>query len=310
MDARCSMAGCEASSRLVAAVWLAGVACGTVAVRADDPPLAAPLREIGVEVVVRDGMIVEARAENLSTEGYSLVGQCVTLRKLAVSGAELPLSDETLPLLAGLVELEELNTNQSALTDEGYRHFAALKNLRRLHLFHPSPRMSEFTGRGLAHLAALPRLEYLTFAGTTVGDEALAAVGTLSGLRGFRTWHTGQTKAGTAELTKLANLTFLRIGQRLPRPGNLEPSLDGSTIATLAAIRSLERLELTEARLTAADLAPLAGLPKLERLDMHVVEIPAADVEQLRTKLPGVKIDFKPLTDEERESILVRKLKL
>ena len=291
---------------LVVLVSLAGATTRA----ADEPEIAGRLRELGVEVTVRDGAVVDARADKLAKDGYRVVGECTSLRSLSVSGTAEALSAETLPLLAGLVNLESLNTNQSRLADDDYRLFAPLRNLKRLALYHPSIRMPEFTGRGLAHLSALPALEALTYAGTDTGDEALAAVGTLKGLRNFRTWHTGQTQAGMAHLAKLENLVALRLGQRLPGWGSPEPSFDGSTIPVIAGMKALEQLELTEARLTAADLAPLAGLPRLKRLVILTCDIPPADVEKLRDDLPGVKIEFTPLSAEEREKVLVTKLKL
>jgi len=297
---------------LVVLAGLGGVAglAGATTRAADEPEIAGRLRELGVEVTVRDGVVVGARADTLSKEGYRVVGECTSLRTLSVSGAAEPLSAETLPLLAGLVNLESLNTNQSRLADDDYRLFAPLRRLERLALYHPSIRMPEFTGRGLAHLAALPALEELTYAGTDTGDEALAAVGTLKGLRRFRTWHTAQTQAGMTHLATLENLVALRLGQRLPGWGSPEPSFDGSTIPVIAGMKTLEQLELTEARLTATDLAPLAGLPKLRLLVITTVDIPPADVEKLRAELPGVKIEFTPLSDEEREKTLVKKLKV
>jgi len=40
------------------------------------------------------------------------------------------------------------------------------------------------------------------------------------------------------------------------------------------------------------------------------VDISATDVEKLRAGLPNCVIDFKPMTDAEKESLLVKKLRL
>lgn len=274
-------------------------------------PSLPELQKLGGKIREENGVPVELSVDTATyTEAeYRLIGQCTTLKKLSLNGPTL--TDSTLPLLAGLTGLEELSTNQSTLSDEGYRHFAALRSLKVLHLWHPSFRLESFTGAGLAHLQALPRLERLTFAGATAGDEALAAIGRLTGLTSFQTWHTGQTQAGNAHLTKLTRLTTLKIGQRLPNWGSASPpSFDGSTIPTLARIVSLESLELFEARLTFADLAPLQALPRLKKLSIHTTDIPAPDVEKLRAALPGVEIIHKPLSAEEKTATLEKKLKL
>lgn len=274
-------------------------------------PSVPELQKLGGKIREEKGAVVEliVNTDTFTEAEYRLIGQCTSLKKLSLNGKTL--TDTTLPLLTGLTELEELSTNQSTLSDEGYRHFTALQNLKVLHLWHPSWGLENFTGSGIAHLKGLPQLERLTFAGSTAGDEALAAIGQLTQLKSFQTWHTAQTQAGNLALTKLANLTSLKIGQRLPMRGAVSPpSFDGSTIPTLAKIRSLEALELFEARLTFDDLAPLKVLPKLKKLSIHTTDISGHDVEKLRTSLPGVEIDFKPVTVEELTATLVKKLKL
>lgn len=274
-----------------------------------DSPLDA-LKKLGAKVVeVKGGIQVQVAAESFCDADFRALGACTSIKKLTISGKTV--NDATLPLLAGLADLEELSTDRTMLSDDGYRHFAAFQKLRSLALFHPSWDMKEFTGRGLAQLKVLPKLERLTFAGSTAGDEALAAVGELTQLREFRTWHTRQTQAGNKHLLKLTKLTGLRIGQRLPQWGQSPaPSFDESTIPLLAQMKSLERLELTEARLTAKGLLPLKQLPNLKQLLIQTTDIPAADIETLRSELPRVKIDYQPISDEERDATLVKKLKL
>ena len=205
------------------------------------PSAAEALKLRGGKLREEKGAIVELTVDtkDFGAAEYRLIAQCTKLRKLTLSGNTL--TDATLPLLAPLTELEDLSTNQSALTDDGYRHFAAFKKLRSLALFHPSWDSKQFTGSGLAHLKALPALERLTFAGSTAGDVAMEAIGQLTQLRQFHTWHTAQTQAGNAHLLKLTNLTFLRIGQRLPKWGiDSAPSLDATTISTIAKMKSLQ----------------------------------------------------------------------
>ncbi|HYH67761.1 MAG TPA: hypothetical protein VD866_23895 [Urbifossiella sp.] len=275
---------------------------------AAEPPTA--LEAIGAKVTVTKGVVTQAsvNTEALTPEQFRTLGAAKSLKRLSTSGKGV--TDATLPLLAGLTELEELSTDQTRLTDDGYKHFAQFRSLRQLSLFHPSWDMKEFTGRGLAHLKALPKLERLTFAGSTAGDEALAALAEVTQLKGFSTWHTMQTQAGNVQLTKLS-LTSLKIGQRLPRYGKNEPpSFDESTVPTLARMKSLERLELFEAVLTARGLTPLRELPNLKVLAINTTEISAADVEAVKAALPGVKVEFRPLTEEERDGTLRKKLRL
>ena len=157
----------------------------------------------------------------------------------------------------------------------------------------------------------LTKLERLTFAGSTAGDVAMEAIGQLTQLKEFRTWHTAQTQAGNASLAKLTNLTALRMGQRLPEWGKDTPiSFDESTMTVIAQIKTLESLELTEARLSAKIIPQLQALPKLAKLKIETVDISAADVDAIKAALPKCKVEFKPMSDDEKESLLVKKLRL
>ncbi len=290
---------------LAAAFVLAGLAAV-----ARPPSTQAQLEALGAKVTVVKGVVTQAsvNTDSLTPEQFRTLGAATTLKRLSTSGKGV--TDATLPLLAGLTGLEELSTDQTRLSDDGYKHFAQFRGLRQLSLFHPSWDMKEFTGRGLAHLKALPKLERLTFAGSTAGDEAFAALAEVPQLKGFSTWHTRQTQAGNAHLLKL-NLTSLKLGQRLPRYGKDEPpSFDESTVPTLARMKSLERLELFEAVLTARGLAPLNALPDLKVLAINTTEISAADVEAVKAALPNVKVEFRPLTEDERDGTLRKKLRL
>lgn len=292
--------------RFTLAVLLASLGFAAAA----EPPTPAQLEALGAKVTVTKGVVTQAsvNTDALTPEQFRTLGAATSLKRLSTSGKGV--TDATLPLLAGLTELEDLSTDQTRLSDDGYKHFAQFRSLRQLSLFHPSWDMKEFTGRGLAHLKALPKLERLTFAGSTAGDEAFVALAEVSQLKGFSTWHTRQTQAGNAHLLKLS-LTSLKLGQRLPRYGKAEPpSFDESTVPTLARMKSLERLELFEAVLTAKGLTPLKELPNLKVLAINTTEISAADVEAVKAALPGVKVEFRPLTEEERDGTLRKKLKL
>jgi len=269
------------------------------------------LTKLGAKVTQTAGVItlVNVKCDAFTEADFKTLGTVTTIKDLTISGKTI--TDETLALLTGLTELERLSSDGIQLTDAGYKHFAAFQKLKSLSFFHPAFRSKDFTGSGLAQLKALPKLEKLTFAGSTAGDAAMEAIGQLTQLKEFRTWHTAQTQAGNAHLLKLTGLTGLRIGQRLPDWGKDTPvSFDESTMEVLALLKALESLELTEARLSAKIIPQLQALPKLTKLKIETVDISAADVEAIRTALPNCKVDFKPMSDSEKESLLVKKLRL
>jgi hypothetical protein len=268
------------------------------------------LQKLGAKVTQTAGVVtqVNVKCDAFTEADFKTLGSFTTIKDLTISGKTI--TDDMLALLTGLTELERLSSDGIQLTDDGYKHFAAFKKLKSLSFFHPAFRSEKFTGSGLLHLKALPNLERLTFAGSTAGDAALEAIGQLTQLKEFRTWHTAQTQAGNAHLAKLS-LTGLRIGQRLPEWGKDSPvSFDESTMETISRIKTLESLELTEARLTAKIIPHLKALPKLAKLKIETVDISAADVEAIQAALPNCKADFKPMSEAEKESLLVKKLRL
>jgi hypothetical protein len=269
------------------------------------------LKKLGAQVTETRGIIthVQVKCDAFTEADFRTLGQFKTIKTLSLSSGKT-VTDDSLALLTGLTDLEDFSTEGIQLTDDGFKHFAAFQKLRRMKFFHLSLRSEKFTGTGLAALKALPKLESLTFAGSTAGDAALEAIGQLTQLKELRTWHTGQTQVGNAHLAKLTNLTALRIGQRLATfAKNSPPSFDESTMDTLAQIRSLESLELTEARLSAKIIPQLKALPKLKKLKLETVDISSSDVEAIKAALPGVNVTWDPLSEADKEA-LVKKLKL
>ena len=269
----------------------------------------ASLQKLGAKLTETAGVVtqVQVKCDAFTEADFRTLGSFTTIKDLTIIGKTI--TDDTLALLTGLTDLERLSSDGIQLTDEGFKHFVAFQKLKSLSFFHPAFRSEKFTGSGLSYLKALPKLEKLTFAGSTAGDTAMEAIGQLTQLKEFRTWHTAQSQAGNAHLLKLP-LTALRIGQRLPNGKDSPVSFDESTMATLAQIKTLESLELTEARLSAKIIPQLKVLPKLTKLRMETVDISAADVEAIKVALPNCKVDFKPISDADKEATLVKKLRL
>lgn len=143
----------------------------------------------------------------------------------------------------------------------------------------------------MAYLAELPDLEGLTVAGSfAFNDQGMAAVAKLTHLKSFRTWHAGQTEVGMKNLQELKNLKSVNLGQRLTMKPPACPT--DETIGVLAAMKSLESIGLTEARLTLMALSKLKQLPALKKLTLGGVDIPEKDVELLRKELPRVEVKW------------------
>ncbi len=276
---------------------------------ADEPNIGA-FEKINAKLQIRNGAVhsLSANCDGYTDEEYRLIGNLKTLQSLSLSGKDL--NDAQLKMLGGLKNLEAIMINGSVLTDDGYRHFTAFPQLKKLSIFHPSRKLEAFNGSGLAHLKDLPSLEALTFAGATAGDEALAAVGQLTQLKSFREWHNTETSEGLKHLAKLQNLESIRLGQRLPSWGKDTPaSFDNESLVVLTKMPALETVELTEARLNYDAVVQLKALPNLKTLKISQVDISETDVAKLKEAMPSVDIQWQPLT-EDQAAMLEKKLRL
>jgi hypothetical protein len=273
-------------------------------VQADDGPIFKQLEALGGKVTIKDGVVTQVSFTDCSQLGeaeFRAIGQLTHLKNLTLYGKCQGLTDATVIHLTGLKELETLGTDGAQLTDDGLKHLSALANLRSASFFHTSFRMKGFTGVGFGHLQACSKLEKLTVAGVSMGDEGVAAIASITQLRDFSTWHTYQTETGNALIAKLPNLRALKIGQRLARAGAKAPSLSDASLPVLARMTTLETLKLGEAHFTAEALRTLKSLPNLKQLTLYETDLSATDADKIRKELPGATIDWQPLTHEQRK---------
>jgi hypothetical protein len=272
----------------------------------DEEAAAEQLRKAGAEVTFTKGVITGVAVKDLAkfTEAdFETLGRLVNLKTLSTSGEAL--NDKTLSYLTGLVALEDLSTNLAQFSDDGLWQLTLLSNLKQIKFFHTSLRAKIFTGRGFAQFTALKNLRRLTVAGCPFNDEGMAAVGKLTQLENFRTWHTYQTEAGNEHLKSLVNLKSLHLGQRLRRYGGESNahSLTDKTIDIVAQLKSLDTLTLAEQKFSAAALSKLSALPKLNKLELTQVDVPAEEIGTVQKALGKVAIVWKPVTDEERAKL-------
>jgi metallo-beta-lactamase class B len=272
----------------------------------DEAAAAEQLRKVGAEVTLTKGVITGVAIKDLkefTDADFETLSRLVHLKTLSTSGEGM--NDKRLSYLTGLVALEDLSTNLAQFSDDGLWQLTLLSNLKQIKFFHTSLKSNNFTGRGFAQFASMKNLRRLTVAGCPFNDEGMAAVGKLTQLENFRTWHTYQTEAGNAHLKSLVNLKSLHLGQRLRRYGGASNahSLTDQTIEIVAQLKSLETLTLGEQKFSAAALTKLQALPQLKKLELSQVDVPAAEIERVRAALTTVIIDWKPVTAEERTKL-------
>lgn len=273
---------------------------------ADDAAAAEQLRKAGADVTLASGVVTAVAVKDLAKftdADFDVLGRLIHLKTLSTSGEAL--NDRTLTYLTGLVALEDLSTNAAQFTDDGLWQLSLLSNLKQIKFFHTSLRRKDFTGRGLAQLASLKNLRRLTVAGCPFNDEGMAAVGKLTQLENFRTWHTYQTEAGNRHLLGLTNLKSLHLGQRLRRydGSSNAHSLTDATLDIVTQLKSLDTLTLAEQQFSTAALSRLSALPNLKRLELTQVDIPAEEVERVRKALPGVQVVWQTVSADDRAKL-------
>ncbi|MBL8792498.1 MAG: hypothetical protein JNM56_01195 [Planctomycetia bacterium] len=277
----------------------AALLLATAFARADEAEIARLLKDKGLTVSETKGVVTGVAAKEagkLTDADFQMIGQLAHLKTLDLNDG---LTDARLAMLTGLGALEYLQTNRAQLTDDGCKPLAKLQSLRTVKFFHPG---KEFSGAGLVHLADLPHLQQLTVAGSLAfNDDGLAAVAQLTRLQDFRTWHAGGTDEGVKKLKDLPNLKGLNLGQRLTYKAPASPT--DETLALLVELKSLETLQLSEARLTLSALQKLKQLPALKKLILDGIELPPADLERLKAELPRVTVEWSAPNDAYRKRI-------
>jgi hypothetical protein len=267
---------------------------------AGDGEVAAMLKERGGQVTQANGVVTAVALKDdakLTDAEFARLAQLRQLKMLSLSGG---LDDARLAQLATLDALEYLQTNLAQISDDGVKPLARLKNLRNLKFFHPG---KAFSGAGLIHLAGLPQLERLTVAGSLAfNDDGMAAVAQLPHLSEFRTWHAGGSDDGIRKLRDTKTLKSLHLGQRLTYKPPACPT--DNTLAILAEMKSLESLQLEEARLSLPALQQLRQLPALKKLTLGGIDIAREDVERLRSEMPSVKVEWTQPNDIYQRRIL------
>jgi hypothetical protein len=257
------------------------------------------LQEKGVTIAETKGVgttVTIADCAKLAETDFQVIGKLPHVKSISFGKG---LTNASLALLTELTELESISSNGMQVTDDGLKPLGQMKKIKSVAFFHPGP---NFTGTGLVNLADAPNLERLTVAGSDkFGDPGMAAVGKLTQLKEFRTWHSGVTIEGVRNLKTLKGLKSLNLGQRL----SFKPpvSVSNETLATLAEMTSLESVQLSEARLSLPALSKLKDLPILKKLILDGIELPKADLELLKKELPKVEIKYIEPTEANTKRI-------
>lgn len=280
------------------ACLLSAFLCATL-LRAGDAEIVAALESKGGVATELKGVVTAmtfADCAKLTAPDYALMGHLTAVKQLSFGRG---FDDAGLAAIGAASGVENLSTNGMDISDEGARALAAWKGLKSIAFFHPGKR---FTGTGLAALAGLPHLERLTVAGSLeFADEGMAAVGTLTPLKNFRTWHSGVTPEGVRKLAALKNLTSIHLGQRLSYAPPV--TLSDAALPLLAELPLLEDITLSEARLTLGALGHLKKLVHLKRLTLDGIDLSGSDIASLEQELPKTTVRWTPPNEANQKRI-------
>ena len=161
----------------------------------------------------------------------------------AISLANAPLDDGSLPFLRKMTGLRSANFAITALTDDG-----------------------------LAALRAARGLNYLEVGSCRIGDGGLRYVADMTGLWELDLWDTSVTDAGLGHLRSLQELQRINVGAT---------EVTDAGMAHVAALRNLESVYLHQTSIGDEGVAILVTLPKLRRLEMGKTRVTDEGLEHL-----------------------------
>jgi len=302
--------------------------------KAEDKAVVEKLVSLGVDASHGfAGAEITLKKENLTLEGAiqpEIVEQLNKLLQFAQLRAnEIPLSDAGLQQIGKFATLKRFNAYRCRFTDAGLGQLANLAELE----FLESKANSQVTGKGLAKLAGLRRLEGLwilpdEFANEeekrrcNITDEGMPAVGTMRALRELMLTETQITDAGLGHLKGLPHLRSVTLdGAPIAGPGTAHlaecPNLvtlslvatrvDDAGAANLARVQTLVRLDLRGNAVGNEGLAELAKLSNLESLNLAGTKVSDAGLAPLQ-KLSKLQFLWLP-TEPQVTAAAVEKLK-
>jgi hypothetical protein len=185
------------------------------------------------------------------------LGQHHRLRRLALRWAEI--ADDDLGVLVNMARLEDLNLNETPVTDAALVHVGRATNLRSIELHH-----TNINGSGLESIVRLSHLQRLRLSGTEASDEGISHLGGHASLVDLDLEHTKITDRSLEAIADLPNLE------------RLDLSLNAVTEAGVAKLVRLSRLKELRLQATQAGPAALATLPKLPALESLTIDGPIA----------------------------------
>jgi Leucine Rich Repeat (LRR) protein len=230
-------------------------------------------------------------AARITTQaGIDALADLPQIQNLEVDGAAV--TDESLDQVVRLRHLRALSLLNTSISDSGLRKIAVLDQLRTLELLN-----NRITDEGLLSLAGLERLEYLELKSTKISDDGLKHLRRMSHLRELRLSFNRITGVGLRELADLPSLERLYLD---------ETQVDDASAAILSRLSHLQTLDLDGTRLTDAGLQSLARLKNLRWIAVNRVHgVTEEGIAELERALPELNFDGRGRNNPEKRVPLI-----
>jgi Leucine-rich repeat (LRR) protein len=233
------------------------------------------------------------------------------LERLNLRGTDI--TDTSLQYIAGLTSLKSLDVSCTQVTNKGIDYLVSLQNLENLAIGG-----NKITGSALSILKTLPKLRNLSLTGIQKRNSGLWSVSLtdfdiekIAGLKTLETLDLGGAKLtdlGVVKLKTLSGLRSLNLDRtEVSNRGLSELSgfsmleklslwkakrVDDKVAATIAALKGLVTLDISETQVTDVGLKQIGTVPKLRHLYARGTSITSAGVEAFRRANPNCQVSW------------------
>jgi beta-lactamase regulating signal transducer with metallopeptidase domain/5-hydroxyisourate hydrolase-like protein (transthyretin family) len=205
-------------------------------------------------------------AEQIADAGTKNLANLIHLEELHISNGQI--GDPSLEVFSRLPRLGRLSLQGNAISDEGLKHLAGMKQLRTLWV---GMSRRPITDAGATFLAGLTGLEELDLQGSRLSD------------------------AGVAALKPLKQLRWLGI-PRDPAAG--AGGITDASVEPLLGLTKLQHLWIQNSRITGQGVKRLVELPALKELCVSPRSLPEDLRAELQKRRPGLQLHLSGSAEE------------
>ncbi len=185
--------------------------------------------------------------------------------------------DKGFELLSKVESIEALDITDSAITDAGVKHLAAMPRLREL-----VADITQLGDNGVQALEQSQSLRRLSVAATKITDVGLVHIGKLVGLEALNLSGTAITHRGLAHLAELTQLQSLDLSENNIRDGGAQH---------LSKMAGLKTISLNDTRIGNESARHLLGFEKMIYLNIKRTFITEEWIAKMIESMPYAKIN-------------------